>query len=102
MALVGVLFAAALSFAQSTAVLSGTVVDPAGAVVPQAKVVCRNIDTDWKTFATTNHEGLFRFQDLPVGLFEITITREGFAALFRGGIQLLTDQTVDLTFTLRL
>ena len=95
------LFAAGAA-AQSTALLTGTVVDPTGAVVPGAQITCRNVDTDLKSSAVANSAGIFRFPDLPVGAYELTISREGFGTLVRGGIQLLTDQTVDLTLTLRL
>jgi hypothetical protein len=96
-----VLIAPALSFAQSTGLISGIVVDPSGAVVPQASVVCRNVETDLKASATANSAGLVRFPGLPVGLYEVAVSKEGFGTLIREGIRLLTDQTVDLTLTLR-
>jgi hypothetical protein len=40
--------------AQSTAMLTGTVVDPTGSVVPGAQVTCRNVSTDLK-FTTAFH-----------------------------------------------
>lgn len=96
------LSATTLTFAQSTALLTGTVVDPSGAVVTQAKVVCRNVETDLRISAVTNNAGLFRCPDLPVGAYEVTVSQQGFDTLIRSGIRLLTDQTVDLTFTMRL
>jgi hypothetical protein len=96
------LMAPALCLAQSTASLAGTVVDTSGAVVPDAKVDCRNVETDLKASATTNSAGLFRFPELPVGLYELTISKESFGTLVRGGVRLLTEQAVDLTLTLRL
>ena len=88
-------------FGQSTGLITGTVVDPSGAVVPGARVVSRNVETDLRATAAANSAGLFRFPDLPVGLYEITASREGFTTMVRGGIRLLTDQTVDLTLELR-
>ena len=92
--------ASGLCFAQSTAMLSGTVVDPSGAIVPQASVVCTNAETGMKSFAATSRAGVFKFPDLPVGLYDVTISQGGFETLVSRGIRLLTDQTVDLTFTL--
>src|SRR5690348_15563642 len=80
--------------AQSTAALTGTVVDPSGAVVSAANVTCRNVDTDLRSAASTNSAGLFRCTDLPVGLYEVTISKEGFGTMVRSGIRLLTEQTV--------
>src|SRR5215470_7124212 len=96
------LLASASALAQSTAVLTGTVIDPSGAAVVQANVVCRNTETDWRVAAVTNSAGLFRCPDLPVGWYEVRIVRPGFGGLIHGGIQLLTGQTVDLTFPLQL
>jgi hypothetical protein len=94
--------APALSFAQSTALLTGTVVDATGSVIPGAQITCRNVDTGLKFAGITNNTGLFRFPDLPVGPYELTITHDGFAKLVRGGISLLTGQTAELTLTLPL
>lgn len=102
MAFVVLVTAPALSFAQSTALLTGTVVDPTGSVVPGAQVACRNVDTGLKFAALTDNNGLFRFPDLPVGSYELTISREGFSKLVRGGIALLTGQTAELTLPLPL
>ncbi len=98
--LIFLVIASGLCFAQSTAMLSGTVVDSSGATVPQASVVCTNAETAMKSSATTSRAGTFKFPDLPVGLYDVTITQSGFESLVRRGIRLLTDQTVDLTFTL--
>jgi Carboxypeptidase regulatory-like domain len=86
--------------AQSTALLTGTVVDPSGAVVPHAKVLCRNTETGQTSTATTNSQGLFRFPDLQIGSYEITISHPGFEELKRTGLQLLTGHSVDLRLQL--
>jgi len=91
------LLAAASSFAQSTGIVTGIVVDPSGAVVPSANVSCKNSETDLTAAVLTNSAGVFRFPDLPVGSYEITITKEGFGTLVRSGIRLLTNQTIDQT-----
>jgi hypothetical protein len=88
--------------AQSTALLTGTVVDPSGAVVGEAQVVCRNEATGVSRSTTTNIQGLFRLPDLPIGTYELTVSHEGFENLVQGGIQLLTGHSVDLRLSLRL
>lgn len=91
-----------VAFGQSTALLTGTVSDPSGAVVAGAQVRCSNTETDLRLTAVTNSEGLFRFPDLPVGLYEVNVSHEGFEGLIRRGIQLYTGQTLDLKLTLRI
>ena len=97
---VALLFFSAAGFCQSTALLTGSVSDPSGGIVAGAKVVCSNTETDQRQEAATNAEGLFRFPDLPVGLYGLTVSREGFATLVRPGIRLYTGQTLDLSLTL--
>jgi hypothetical protein len=96
------LSAATRCFSQSTALFTGSVADPSGANVAGAQVKCRNTETDIQLTATTNAEGLFRFADLPVGPYEVTVTHEGFATLVRTGITLYTGQTLDLNLSLTL
>jgi hypothetical protein len=90
---------AASAAAQSTALLSGTVNDSSGAVIPDAQVVCRHLETGMPSTTVTNAEGLFRFPALPVGAHEVTVTKEGFERLVRRGIVLLTGQTLDVNLT---
>jgi Carboxypeptidase regulatory-like domain len=86
--------------AQSTALLTGTVVDPSGAVVPGAQVVCQNTGTGLKSMVTTNEQGVFRFPDLPIGDYEVIVSHAGFQTLARTGLQLLTGHSVDLRLEL--
>src|ERR1051325_927529 len=86
---------------QSTATITGSVVDPSGAVIPSAEVSCRQTATDLTLRTLTNSAGLFRIPDAPVGEYELTVKHPGFGPLVRSGIQLLTGQTVDLSLSLR-
>src|SRR5438046_10609904 len=47
--------------------LSGTVSDPAGAVVPGVAVVAKNLGTNVEYRAQTTSAGLYVFPDLPAG-----------------------------------
>jgi Carboxypeptidase regulatory-like domain len=86
--------------AQSTALLTGTVVDPTGGVIPGAQVVCRNTQTSLTYTDTTNAEGLFRFPSLPIGNYELVVTHEGFQKLTRSGLDLLNWQSADVRLQL--
>src|SRR5437762_3417166 len=56
----------------------GTVVDPAGSVVPNANVELTNIDTGVKRTTMTHSEGGYRFGNLLVGAYTVTVSKAGF------------------------
>jgi Carboxypeptidase regulatory-like domain len=88
--------------AQSTAILTGSVSDSSQAVIAGAVVVCTNTATHLTLRTVTNSNGLFRIPDIPVGSYELNVQHPGFTTLVRGGIDLLTDQTVNLSLMLQL
>ncbi len=64
-----------------TASISGTVTDPSGAVVAGATVVATNVDTGVAVTLTTNSQGFYSFQSLPLGKYRIDVTQSGFQGL---------------------
>src|SRR6476469_2541715 len=87
------------SFAQTTSGdLVGTVLDPSGAGVPDAKVEVTNVDTNVKTTATTNARGEYRFSNLLIGRYDVSAMSTGFNTATLRGIQILlnTTQTANL------
>jgi outer membrane receptor protein involved in Fe transport len=58
--------------------MSGVVVDPAGAVISDAKVVLRRQGNRLELTTTTNQQGAFRFTHLAGGNYQIEIRKEGF------------------------
>ena len=73
------------SFAQVSASLSGTMVDQPGAAVSAATVVAINVDTGISRSATSDRNGQYHLFALPVGVYEIRVTKEGFAEEIRSG-----------------
>jgi len=73
-----------LAFAQSTALITGTVVDPSGAAMADAKVICRNVETGLSAPVTTNRAGVFRCSisrsDCTRSLFRRAVLRRSSAA----------------------
>src|ERR1051326_5967691 len=59
--------------------LVGTVVDASGAIVPNAMVEVTNTATGIKTTGKTGPDGLYRFNNLPVGTYDVSVTASGFA-----------------------
>jgi hypothetical protein len=58
--------------------LTGTVVDPSGAVVNGAKVDAANVGTGQKIATTTRGNGEFVFTNLPVGTYNVTVSAANF------------------------
>ena len=97
---IGVLLAVNL-FGQATGRIGGTVIDPSGALVPGVTVVCKNADTGLARSADTNQAGIFEFPDLPIGSYQLEITKQGFQKQISDSIPLVTGQVVDMKLTLK-
>src|SRR5215204_6644702 len=68
-----------IAFGQgSTGSLSGTVVDPKGAVVAGATVVVKNVGTNQENTTQTGGEGTFNVPTLISGMYTATINATGF------------------------
>ncbi len=70
-----------------TGSLSGTVTDPAGAVVPAAKVVAIHVPTGRQFSVTTTQAGVYAFPNLPTGPYELTVEHAGFKKFVQTGIE---------------
>jgi len=58
--------------------LVGTISDASGAVVANAEVTATNTGTNASTVTHTNSTGEYRFDNLPVGAYNITVKASGF------------------------
>ena len=63
--------------------VSGAVIDPAGAVVPNAAVQLRNALTGYSQSAKTDEKGVFRFNNIPQNPYELSVAASGFAMATR-------------------
>src|ERR1017187_5580710 len=68
----------AACWAQFSGSIQGTVQDPAGAVVPNAKVQLKNPATSVVTATTSDAEGNYRFVSLAPGSYQLTVDATGF------------------------
>jgi hypothetical protein len=75
-----------------TGSVNGTVTDPTGAVIPNAKVTATNVDTNIETLATTNNGGFYSIRFLQIGNYKVKVEAPGFAVAEFGPFVLETDQ----------
>src|SRR3981189_3954510 len=61
--------------------IGGTVADPSGAAVPNAKVTVRNSGTNAEQRVTTDETGYYRVTKLTPATYTVTIAASGFADL---------------------
>src|SRR5690242_8372385 len=93
------LFCAAAIAQETTGGLQGTVKDPSGAVVPNAKVTVTSSTLVGSKEIETDSAGYYRFANLPPGAYTITVTAKGFKTVKREGLNLEVGHlpTVDIT-----
>jgi len=85
--------------AQFNSNVQGTVTDPSGALVPQAKVTLHNTQLGTKYSAETNSSGFYRFSSLAPGKYKASVEAAGFAAK-SVEVDLTTNQTAGTDFVL--
>jgi hypothetical protein len=59
--------------------INGSVTDPSGAVVANAKVTATNVGTSVVLNTVTTSNGEYSFQDLPLGTYKVTVSAGGFS-----------------------
>ena len=88
--------------AGQNAQVSGTVTDPAGALVAGASVTARNLETGVISPTAANGIGVYVFASLPPGRYSFTAEHPGFRKEIVGGVvlELGAQLTVNLVLTL--
>src|SRR5258707_358584 len=97
------LFCAADVAAQASRVggtLEGTLRDASGAIIPNWKITLHNPLTNQSRTVTTDEQGFFRAEQLPVGTYEVRVEQTGFAPYRQEGVAASLGQTVHLNIVL--
>jgi hypothetical protein len=86
---------------QTLGSINGTVVDQSKAVVAGASVEARNVNTGLVVTAKTQNDGSYNIVDLPIGTYEVTITKEGFKKDVHSQILVRGNLTTTVNATLQ-
>src|SRR5262245_16472228 len=90
-----ILCVAVSAAAQGTnAVLTGTVTDDQGGVLPGVAVTVRNVETGTVRTVVTEADGQYRVPALLPGRYDVTGELSGFSTVSATGITLATNQEV--------
>jgi hypothetical protein len=74
--------------AQTTATLTGRIVDASAAALPGATVSARQTETGLQRVTTSDAQGRYAFAALPPGTYSIRVELDGFRPLVRNGVGL--------------
>jgi hypothetical protein len=82
--------------------ISGIVLDPGGAVVAGASVTIRNQETGGERHLISGTSGTYAAPSIPIGVYTIVVTNDGFAPQTRTGVSLTVGQATRVDITLHL
>src|SRR2546425_11888525 len=86
----------------TTGVIQGTIADPTGAAVPDARVEAKNLDTNFTRSQDTDAAGRFAFLQMPPGRYTVTASKPGFATMVQENVDLTVGQALSLTISTRI
>lgn len=80
---------------QTTGKIVGTATDPTGGVIPGVKLTATSPTSPSALVATTDDNGRFVFEVVPIGVYTITVTKDGFATLKQHNLEVKLGANVD-------
>src|SRR5262245_49565543 len=91
------------TFAQSDrGTITGTVSDPANAVVANATVSVRNVETGSAFETATTPTGNYTLLQLPAGMYNLSVESPGFSKFVQHGTRVFVAQTARIDVVLRI
>src|SRR5262249_4813663 len=82
--------------------LSGKITDSSGAVVPAASVTVTEQSTGFSRTTMSNEAGLYNLPRLPIGLYNLSVSKEGFKAIKRDAVPLQVGAVAAVDFRLEI
>jgi Carboxypeptidase regulatory-like domain/TonB dependent receptor len=92
---------ASQALAQSTGgSIRGTITDPKGLAVADAKISITNMGTNVTYVLSTSSAGVYNYPDLGVGLYAVTVEKDGFEKFTQSRIQIFANQVTEVSAVL--
>jgi hypothetical protein len=82
--------------------ISGTVADPTGAVIPDAELTLTAVATGAVAKFASGPNGAFSFRNLPPGVYELRVTKQGFRDFVQRGIEVAMNAVLRVDVKLEL
>src|ERR1700681_944296 len=76
--------------------IHGTVVDRSAAAVPGAQVKATNTETRVSTMVPAANDGSFQFLSLPIGIYDVTVSKTGFRTFTALHVPLVLNQVYEV------
>ena len=99
--ILGLVLMGTTAYAQEAATIVGTITDPTGAVVPNAKITITNTDTGMVRATLSNGTGLYSARDLQIGHYEVMVEASGFKTYTKKNLTLNVGETVGIDVPLQ-
>jgi hypothetical protein len=94
---------AGAAYAQSDrGTITGSIIDQAGAIIPNAAIEVTNINTGAVHKVQSSSTGNYTFSQLPVGKYQMSSSVPGFKQFVRTGITVLIAQTLRIDISLEI
>ena len=81
--------------------ITGTVIDPAGSAVPDTEIKATSEETKLERTTRSNAQGVYNLNDLPLGKFTVSFSKDGFSSERYPGILVQANRTVSLQAQLK-
>ena len=91
----------AMQAQQTLGGITGTAIDPSGSAVPDAEVKATSEETKLERTTRSNAQGVYNLNDLPLGKFTVSFTKDGFSSERYPGILVQANRTVSLQAQLK-
>ena len=95
------LFAISASAQSDRGTITGTISDPAGAVIANALIQAKNVETGAVHEAGSTATGNYTLAQLPAGVYQLSTSVTGFKQYVRTGITVLVAQTLRIDIELQ-
>ncbi|MGC2636315.1 MAG: carboxypeptidase-like regulatory domain-containing protein, partial [Acidobacteriaceae bacterium] len=88
--------------ASTAGTLAGTVLDPAGAVIPGATLIISQPSTGFSRTMTAAGDGAYNFSDLLPGQYVLTAKAKGFSDAVYNGVSVVTGRVLNLNVKMKI